>query len=316
MTPNTLLTIAVALLASSLLLVAGALLRQAARQARHQVLVDRIVSSREQTAIADPAPVQPRNWSDRLAAIGSNWVDTPLGRQFVAEEDRHLLDQCGVNDNRGKALFFLARTLLASALPLAGWLLFARISGLPVIVIVFFGFAVGYMLPKWVMRRVAAQRRRKAADELPLLLDLLRLLQGVGLSVDQSLHVIAAEFKNVLPILGAELDIAGAQYRTGRSREQSLRRLATVFDNEDMAALARLLVQVEQHGGAVQEPLTRFSERMREQRKLDLKERIGKLTVRMTGVMVLTLLPALLTITGGVGFIAIIRALSRMGGNG
>jgi tight adherence protein C len=34
----------------------------------------------------------------------------------------------------------------------------------------------------------------------------------------------------------------------------------------------------------------------------------------MTGVMIVTLLPALLIITGGAGFIAVIRALSRMGG--
>lgn len=34
----------------------------------------------------------------------------------------------------------------------------------------------------------------------------------------------------------------------------------------------------------------------------------------MTGVMVLTLLPALLIVTGGAGFLAVIRGLSRING--
>ena len=38
------------------------------------------------------------------------------------------------------------------------------------------------------------------------------------------------------------------------------------------------------------------------------------ITVKMTGVMVLTLLPALIVITAGPGFTAVIRSLSTMGG--
>ena len=80
-----------------------------------------------------------------------------------------------------------------------------------------------------------------------------------------------------------------------------------------MSAIARLIIQVDRYGGAVQQPLQQFSDRVREQRKLDMKEKIGKLTVKMTGVMVVALLPALLIITGGAGFLAIVRALSKIG---
>lgn len=177
----------------------------------------------------------------------------------------------------------------------------------------FMGFALGYMGPKWLMLLKAKERRRRAAEELPLLIDLLRLLQGVGLSIDQSLNVIENEFSSSLPILSKELQIAAQQYLNGRTREQSLRRFSTIFNNEDMSAIARLIIQVDRYGGAVQQPLQQFSDRVREQRKLDMKEKIGKLTVKMTGVMVVALLPALLIITGGAGFLAIVRALSKIG---
>jgi tight adherence protein C len=161
-----------------------------------------------------------------------------------------------------------------------------------------------------------ARRKAAAAEELPLLIDLLRLLQGVGLSMDQSLHVVVTEFIDVMPVLTSELSVAVDQYTRGRTREQSLERLSSGFENDDLSAICRLIAQVDQHGGAVQEPLQRFGERLREQRRMELKEKVGKLTVKMTGVMVLTLLPALLIVTAGSGFIAVFRGLSRLGGHG
>lgn len=314
-TQHTLIILAILLIAAASLMVGGAMLARTWRLKRNLDTVDEKIAANERASGGlTPEPKSVR-WQDRIVAMGADWVDTPFGRQLVAEEDRHLLDQCGVNDKRGQAQFFVARMTLAVLLPLGGFLLFANATWLRFGLIMFFGLGVGYMLPKWVMQRVAAERGRKVAEELPLLIDLLRLLQGVGLSVDQSLHVIETEFINVLEVLGEEIAISSRQYRAGRTREQSMRRFSTVFDNEDLQSIARLIVQVEHHGGAVQEPLKLFSERIREQRKLDMKERVGKLTVKMTGVMVLTLLPGLLIITGGVGFLAVIRALTKIAGN-
>ncbi|MES2530387.1 MAG: type II secretion system F family protein, partial [Pseudomonadota bacterium] len=169
--------------------------------------------------------------------------------------------------------------------------------------------AIGFMLPKWVLKQLASKRREKVVQELPLFVDLLRLLQGVGLSLDQSLQVMADDFEHVLKVLSGELKIANRQYSQGRSREHSLNRLATLYDNDSLAGLVALLIQVDRHGGAVQEPLHQFSERLRETRRSEMKARIGKITVKMTGVMVVTLLPALLIAVAGPGFLAVIRAL-------
>ncbi len=43
-----------------------------------------------------------------------------------------------------------------------------------------------------------------------------------------------------------------------------------------------------------------------------MKERIGKITVKMTGIMVTTLLPALVIVTAGPGFLAVIRSLGAL----
>lgn len=313
---TSLIVLSLLFFASAALVVAGMLLYRAWNMTRTEKILNQRIDRREHpepvaaTAIDEPAP---HHWLDRLAAYGAHWVDTPIGRQLVAEEDRQLLDQCGVNDSHGKTLFFVTRVVLGVAFPILAWIFFSDGTPLSLGISAFFGFGLGYMGPKWVMQWKARDRRRRAAEELPLLIDLLRLLQGVGLSIDQSLHVVETEFAKALPVLGRELQIAARQYLNGRTREQSLRRFSTVFDNDDISAIARLIVQVDQYGGAVQQPLQQFSDRVREQRKLDMKEKVGKLTVKMTGVMVVTLLPALLIITGGTGFLAIIRTLSRIG---
>lgn len=243
------------------------------------------------------------------------WMRTWWGKALLADEDAALLDQAGISLRQGGVIYVLSRLILCVLLPVAA-LLFTDYQGFKALMAGFFGFGIGLMLPKWVLRSKASSRRKQVAQELPLFIDLLRLLQGVGLSVDQSLHILANEFGIVLKVLSAELGLANRLYATGRTREQSLQRLNQLSADDDMAAVVNLLVQVDRHGGAVQEPLSQFALRLREKRQADFKEKIGTITVKMTGVMVLTLLPALIVITAGPGFMAVIRSLSGMNAGG
>ncbi len=292
------------------------------RQGRSRLAVDRALAARAGLE-AQPPPAAGKVAAMASAAeqAGMRLGQSRLGDSLLADEDRKLLELGGFkNVARARNLFIAGRFALAILLPVLVWLgmqLRGReLSLLGWAGVVFIGFAIGWMLPKWLMQRHVNRRRRGAEEELPLLIDLLRLLQGVGLSVDQSLHVLVGEFRVVMPTLGHELNNAIDLYARGRTREQSLARLASGFDNDDLSAICRLIVQVDKHGGAVQEPLTRFSERLRERRKLELKAKVARLTVKMTGVMVLTLLPALLIVTGGSGFVALLRGLSRVAGGG
>jgi tight adherence protein C len=250
-------------------------------------------------------------WLRRVGSAGMRWLDTPLGKLIVAGEDRLMLEQCGFADANARGIFLISRLAGATlGLALYAWLVSPYSDGS--LQPAYLGAAVvaGFMLPKAVLGRRAAARRASVADETPAFVDLLRLLQGVGLSLDQSLQVIVNDFRTMLPVLADELEIAQRQFVAGRTREQSLQRLAGAFGNEDLRAVARLMIQVDRHGGAVQEPLRQFGERLRETRRARLRERIGRLTVKMTGVMILTLLPALLIVTAGPGIVAITHALS------
>jgi len=297
-----------------------ALFLKLGRQGRSRQRVDRALA--ERTGLETPRAGPTGKVAAMTSAAeqaGMKLGKSRLGDSLLAAEDSKLLDLAGFrNIVRARSLFIVSRLGLAILLPVLAWLGMQLRAKEPTLLgwamVAFFGFAIGWMLPKWLVLRRVRQRKQGAEQELPLLIDLLRLLQGVGLSVDQSLHVLVGEFRTVMPTLAYELNNSLDLYARGRTREQSLARLASGFDNDDLSAICRLIVQVDKHGGAVQEPLGRFSERLRERHRLELKAKVARLTVKMTGVMVLTLLPALLIVTGGSGFVALIRALSRVVG--
>ncbi|WP_454907763.1 type II secretion system F family protein [Variovorax gossypii] len=315
-TSNQLAIFSLVLLALGLIAGAGALIAAELRRARSGQVIGRAI--RQAALTPGPQSVTTAEAEAEGAFkpeldLPFHWLDSRLGRAFVADEDRNIIDQCGLSSKRTQLIFLVSRIGLAFIFPLLAYLLWSSGHEQGTVVSVLAACAVlGFMAPKWVLGRIAAGRRERAAGELPLFIDLLRLLQGVGLSLDQSLQIMATDFSHVLHVLGYELGIANAQYSQGRTREHSLHRLATLHKNENLRGLVSLLVQVDRHGGAVQEPLRVFSDRLRESRRSELKERIGKITVKMTGVMVVSLLPALVIVTAGPGFIAIFRSLGAI----
>jgi tight adherence protein C len=314
MTSDQLAIVSLTLLALGLMAGAGALIAAELRRTRSGKVIDRAI---QQVVTAPQASRASADSTEEASASAKpdielpfHWLDSRIGRAFVADEDRNLIDQCGLSSKRAQLIFLVTRVLLAFFLPFLAYVLWsAGHQQRTVTIVLAAALVIGFMAPKWVLGRFAAARRERANQELPLFIDLLRLLQGVGLSLDQSLQIMASDFSHVLRVLGYELTLANNLYSRGRSREHSLQRLATLHKNENLRGLVSLLVQVDKHGGAVQEPLRIFSDRLREHRRSEMKEKIGKITVKMTAVMVTTLLPALVIVTAGPAFLAIFRAL-------
>ena len=327
------LTLSLTAAAAGLLLLGGIAVRAVLMRQRSVRKLDSALSNvRAAAAGAAPAPAAPavpaapatkvpahgvreaRQLQQQIARVGQRWIDTPLGQRILTEEDSKLLEECGFYGEHARTVFGGLRIVLPPLLAIVGFVLAA--TGGKALLWAFMGFAIGYLAPKWYLKHRSQDRRRRVDEEMPVMVDMLRLLQGVGLSIDQSLQVIANEFPGMLPVLAGEFGRANQQFASGRPREQTLLRIARLFDNEDLKGLITLLTQVDRFGGAVQEPLRQFGLRLQENRRARMKERIGKLTVKMTAVMVMTLLPALLIITAGPGFMGVMRGLKHVAGGG
>ncbi|WP_421567280.1 type II secretion system F family protein [Stenotrophomonas sp. PD6] len=315
MNATTLWTAALLVLAAGLALLGIAGLLLSGRQQRTAATLQSALRGRDGTppapAATAAAETGPRGlaW---LAALGERFNGGRIEAALLAPEDRLLLDQAGWNTRAGTTAFLGLRVLLAVLCLVLALLLFDT-SGVQRVFVMLGALAFGVLLPKFALRSWASRLRQRATAELPLLIDLLRLLQGVGFSMDQSLQTLGEKLRGAIPVLGREIQQANVAYMHGRTRQQSLRRLGESFDDEDLRSLVQLMLQVHEHGGAVQEPLRQFSLRLREQRRATLKERVGKLSVKMTVVMMLTLLPALMLVLSGPAIIALADAMTKLG---
>ncbi len=230
----------------------------------------------------------------------------------VYQEERAWLMQAGFRGSRAVILF----SALRIGLPVAGVVILSLSwigSALEVLFFVYAYaiFVAGYMLPKYLLKTLARKRTEQLIDELPLFVDFLRMLQGVGLNLEQSLMVMTDTQFNALPVLSEEIREVTRQIATGRSRSQSLERMANQLNVVELRELVGVLVQAERFGGSLQEPLLQFSKQTVQRRHFKMQTLIGQTATKMTVVMVLFLFPALLIITAGPGIIAILKALSH-----
>jgi tight adherence protein C len=315
MTTQTLTLIALLLLAVAMLVAATGIWYAQRSRGRNVAVMENALRHAKSPALRMPAESSAAVANaDQEARLRKQWLDNRAAKALVADEDRHLIQQAGLPTVMAQIVLLVSRIALTVALPL---LANAAQLGGPFgssksNLVLASAVVLGYMLPKWILQSFASRGRRQVGKEMPLFVDLLGLLQGVGMSLDQSLQVVAKEFRGVLPVLSREVERANRHYAQGRSREHAFQRIATLHGNQHLADFIGLMLQVDKHGGAIQEPIRQFSERLRVHRKAEMKTRVGAITVKMTVVMVTTLLPALMVITAGPGFLAVMRSLGSM----
>ena len=251
----------------------------------------------------------PASLAESIDQLGSAISQTKLYAQLLDKEDIEFLGKAGFGTDEYAQRFILVR--LVSALLGLG-LSFLLASGPNLFIYVIISTGAGFLAPKWILKSMATSREAAFERETIALVDIVRLLQGVGLSVDQSLEVIASQLQELIPVTGKLLYKAKPQVQSGVAWIDILKRISNTYANADFKALVNVLQQIDKFGGSVQEPLRQFADRLVEKERANVRERIGKLTIKLTSIMVATMLPGLLILTGGPGAISIIRTFERM----
>ena len=314
---NTFLAIGILLLGLGFLGLAWSLLSQSSRKEKALERIDEFIEKRRRVqsniAMRNQVPSSTlTTWLDRLA---HQFSQTRAYSHFIEEEDRKLLGRAGFGREEDLSRFVILRIVLgliglAIALSLNANTSFGAVPMIQTIAIT----GLGFMLPKWLLKAVGEGREAAFERELVAIVDVMRLLQGVGLSVDQSIEIMSTQLRDLVPITGRMLHRSRAQVKSGVPWNVILKKMSSVYTSDEFKSFVQVLGQIEKFGGAVQEPLRQFSDRLIEKERANAKELMGKLTVKLTGVMVVTMLPALMIMTGGPGIISILRAFERVGG--
>lgn len=291
-----------------------ALFMQAQRMQKVSRRIDDLVNQRRRVVMSSAGSrvLKGANITESLDQIGEAVSKIGLVRYTIDEEERRLLGKAGM----GSDTWLIRYSMTRSALALLGFvigLLFLRTDTLAMTFLhVTASTGFGFMSLKWLLKSMAESREVEFEKELVALVDVMRLLAGVGMSADQALDVISSQLRELVPVTGRLLYNARPQVQSGVPWITILRRINQTYSSQDFRAFVAVLEQIEKYGGAVQEPLKLFAERMVEKERAHTKERMGKLSVKLTGIMVVTTLPALLILTGGPGIISLLNNLGRL----
>lgn len=185
-------------------------------------------------------------------------------------------------------------------------------KGWPMFHSAFAGLTVGYIAPRAILRNLAERRRLAIREEMPVALNLMRLLFDAGLSLEHTLKAISEQGRQVTPNLADEFAWVLQRIQHGQERGDALEELARRLDVDELTETVAMLKQAARYGGNLRESLMRYVKMMEERRMTSLRDKVGKMSAKLSIVMMLFMFPALLLFLAGPGFLALINALKRM----
>lgn len=151
--------------------------------------------------------------------------------------------------------------------------------------------ALGWAIPRLVVRNQARERLSEIERGMPDMLDMLNMCVSQGMTVPDSLNRVSREIRPVYPALAQELNIVVDQARIG-SLDQALENFSERIDVPDVHSFTTLLIQTERMGTSVSQALTDYSDNMRESLRQRADEKANTSTFKLLFPTVTCLMPA------------------------
>ena len=179
------------------------------------------------------------------------------------------------------------------------------------IIYVFFFIAAGYYIPELVLRHRIKSRQNQIFKELPDVIDLLLICMEAGLSFDMAFLRVSNELAKIAPVLSKEFSQYYLEVQSGLPRMEVLKNLAERNGEKNLNSVVQVLLQSFKLGTDVASSLRIYAESLRTERLQKAKEKSAKLSVKLTFVTVLLILPAYILIVIGP---VIVKIISLFGG--
>jgi len=109
---------------------------------------------------------------------------------------------------------------------------------------------------------------RKLQEALPDTVDLLGIVLGTGLALDQAMNRVSDEMQFIYPELANEFATVVMQVRAGQERAKAFDQLVRRTGIDDIKSLAAMIVQSEKFGTSLSSALNVYAEALRTRRRL------------------------------------------------
>jgi tight adherence protein C len=174
------------------------------------------------------------------------------------------------------------------------------------------GAVIGYLLPGFVVGKMASKRQHRIRMGLPDALDLLVVSVEAGLGLDQAIQRVGQELAFAHPDLCDELRLVNLELRAGVGRPEALANLGERTGVDDVISLVAMLVQTDKFGTSVAQSLRVHSDTLRTKRRQRAEEKAAKLGAKMVFPLVTCIFPAIWVVTIGPAAIKFIEVFTPM----
>jgi tight adherence protein C len=232
----------------------------------------------------------------------------PLSAADVSRTRRWLI-QAGFRDIADVNYYFGAR-VVGAALGFIAVAVFSGFNNPPLLI----GMtALGFILPRFILKRMITDRQNRIRLGLPDALDLTVICVEAGLALDQALNRVGQDLHHAHPDLSDEFHLVNLEMRAGKPRVEALRNLVERTGVDDIRSLVGTLIQTDRFGTSVAQALRVHSDSLRTERRQRAEEQAAKTTIKMVPPLVIFVLPSIIFVTIGPAVIELIRQLGPAG---
>ena len=171
---------------------------------------------------------------------------------------------------------------------------------------------LGYFVPDQVLVSLRKRHRLNLMAALPDTTDMLSIVLGAGLSLDQAIARVGDEIRFVYPELADEFYWMTLEVQAGQERAVAFQHMAQRTGLLDIRSLASMIVQAERFGTGLSQALRIYADSLRTKRRLEIEATINKAAVKMVFPIVLFVLPALFVVILAPGIISTLRDLQLL----
>lgn len=175
-------------------------------------------------------------------------------------------------------------------------------------------FIIGFIGPSFVLGKLEKRYRKRLQEALPDTVDLLGIVLGTGLALDQAMVRVSDEMQYIYPELASEFYTVVMQVRAGQERSNAFQQLVRRTGLEDIKSLSAMIIQSERFGTSLSQALKVYADALRTRRKLRAEAAVGKAGIKMLFPIVIFILPVLFVITLVPGMLSVLHDLKVLGG--
>lgn len=157
---------------------------------------------------------------------------------------------------------------------------------------------VGWRIPDFVLKRLAARRRLRLEQGIPDALDLLVICAESGLSLDQAVEQVSQDLRTSNRAVADEFATTAAEMRVLPNRSDALENLVERTGVSSLRSITATLAQAIRFGTPLAESMRTLATEMRNERLLRIEERAARLPVLLAIPLAAFIFPALLMVIG------------------